>query len=145
MRAEGLRPMRRSIAALTVAVLFALIAAGPMAAASPLTQGGGAMSASACLDASSVLHVTVVWDGETVNPVKDLTISTKFSGGVGMPFTSKNVVSAPVPTTGSDSFGFVLAQGSSWSDWPNIANSGNGAFKDKAPTLTQPAGGWPAC
>jgi hypothetical protein len=144
VRTEGLRPMKRSIAALISAVLFALIAAGSAAAAAP-SAPGGAMSGSACLDASSILHVTVLWDAEKVNPAKDLTISTKFSGGSGVPFTGKNTVSAPVPTTGSDSFGFVLSQGSTWSEWLNIANSANGAFKDKAPTLTQPAGGWPAC
>jgi hypothetical protein len=137
--------MRRFIAALISAVLFALIAVGSTAAAGPSAPGGGAMSASACLDLSSILHVTVLWDGEKVNPTKDLTISTKFSGGSGVPFTRKNTVGAPVPTTGSDSFGFVLAQGSTWSDWLNIANSANGAFKDKAPTLTQPVSGWPAC
>ena len=137
--------MKRAIAALISAVLFALIAAGSTAAAGPSAPGGGAMSASACLDLSSILRVTVLWDGETVNPTKDLTISTKFSGGAGVPFTSKHTVSAPVPTTGTDSFGFVLSQGSTWSDWLNIADRANGAFKDKAPTLTQPAGGWPAC
>ena len=42
------------------------------------------MSASACLDSSMILHVTVLWDDEKVNPAKDLTISTKFSGGSGM-------------------------------------------------------------
>ena len=144
VRTEGWRPMKRLIAALTSAVLLALIAASSTAGAGP-SAPGGAMSASACLDLSSILHVTVLWDSEKVNPIKDLTISTKFYGGSGMPFTSKHTVSAIVPTTGSDTFGFVLAQGSTWSDWLNIANSANGAFKDKAPTLTQPASGWPAC
>lgn len=136
--------MKRAVAALVSAVLFVLIAAGSTVAAGP-SAPSGAMSASACLDVSSILHVTILWDGEKVNVAKDLTIATKFNGGAGTPFTSKHTVSAPVPTTGSDTFGFVLAQGSSWSDWLNIANSGNGAFKDKAPTLTQPATGWPAC
>jgi hypothetical protein len=136
--------MKRAVAALTPAVLLVLIVAGSAAAAGPSAPSSG-MSASACLDPSLILHVTVLWDSEKVNAAKDLTISTKFSGGSGMPFTGKNTVSAPVPSTGSDTFGFVLSQGSAWTDWANIANTANGAFKDKAPTLTQPATGWPPC
>jgi hypothetical protein len=138
--------MKRSLAALAGAALLALTVVAPTAAVSPNKPGGGSMTADACINGiNGTMALTVDWTNETVNLTKPLSIQTKFSGGSGIPFSSKFTVSAPVPSTGSALIGFVLAQGSAWSDWTTIANSANGAFKDAASTLTMPPGGWLTC
>ncbi len=131
--------MKRSVGALVTALLLAAVVVVPVSAAPPK------MTASACINANNIMLVTVKWSKEPITAGVGLTITTAFSGGAGSPFSTTNSYPAPIPSAGSEQFGFVLSQGSAWSDWTMIDNSASGAFVDTAPTINEPGSGWRSC
>jgi len=140
--------VRRSVFAMSVAILLIALAAAP-AAGAPIHVEKPSLVTTVCLSGDQ-MRVRSDWSGQVIgNPAAGPTFTWTFKG---MGFPASPVTIPFIGPTTDPSFvqvdlnKFIGDLGPiEWNSWSSIATSASGAFSDTAKTVRQPKGGWTTC